>query len=528
MNGKIKKFLSSLSAVLTKSSIRNKLIFSFLLVSLVPLIIIGSISYISSRSALRGEATQYFTDGLLKTILNMQIKMESYENISFQLVADRDLNEQVANFIYSDDDGYTHYIERRNLEKSLERFQYSNEDISDLIFIDETKDHFISLGTHELPADSLSAILEPEFYQEIIDANGRVVWSPSPCNIADRPHFIAGRMIKELFTEKNLGVFLVFVPEIILDQVINFSLYQDPESQNIYFLLINSNAEIISAPEIFGKEYINENIFGLFSNNASLRKILDGVSENTGFFTKLFNDKVLITVEQMENYDWYLLGITPNSYLYKEANTVGITTLIMGIIFGGGAVFLSLLVAFNISNPLDRLVNAMRKVEKGDLTTRVRMENQDEVGYVGNCFNNMINKTNQLLVDTLNAAHAVFDRSVILKESSEQSAETSANVAGAIEEITKGTVEQSTEAEKSSRLMSQLAQQIDSIVNKSGEVDKITKATKSLSFKSKDTITLLVEKAQETDRITGAVTKDISDLNISTGEIRNITDVIAN
>jgi len=176
MNGKIKKFLTSLSAVLTKSSIRNKLIFSFLLVSLVPLIIIGSISYISSRSALRGKATQYFTDGLLKTFLNMQIKLESYENISFQLVADRVLNEQVANFIYSDD-GYTHYIERRNLEKSLERFQYSNEDISDLVFIDETKEHFISLGTHELSADSLSPILEPEFYQEIIDANGRAVWS---------------------------------------------------------------------------------------------------------------------------------------------------------------------------------------------------------------------------------------------------------------------------------------------------------------------------------------------------------------
>jgi len=72
-----------------------------------------------------------------------------------------------------------------------------------------------------------------------------------------------------------------------------------------------------------------------------------------------------------------------------------ITTLmiIISIIFSG---ILALIVTNRITNPIKKVVQAMKKVEKGDLNTKVEIAGNDEIGYMSRRFNVMVENLNEL------------------------------------------------------------------------------------------------------------------------------------
>lgn len=65
--------------------IRNKLIFFFLLVSLVPIILIGALSFVSSRRDMVQKIQEYSISEINQAVAQMQLKLEEFENIGVQL-----------------------------------------------------------------------------------------------------------------------------------------------------------------------------------------------------------------------------------------------------------------------------------------------------------------------------------------------------------------------------------------------------------------------------------------------------------
>ena len=64
--------------------------------------------------------------------------------------------------------------------------------------------------------------------------------------------------------------------------------------------------------------------------------------------------------------------------------------LILILIFTAIAVFMSFLLAGNITRPISALVSAMQKASDGDLDTVVRVRSRDEIGWLAKAFNTMI------------------------------------------------------------------------------------------------------------------------------------------
>ncbi|HBG17153.1 MAG TPA: hypothetical protein DDW93_10265, partial [Firmicutes bacterium] len=258
-----------------------------------------------------------------------------------------------------------------------------------------------------------------------------------------------------------------------------------------------------------------------------LRALIEGEDLNTNFNNVLNKKSVQISFKEI-NSDWFLLGIAPTSYLYRETRGIGWLTLLIVILSGVVAVLISLYVSFTISIFVENVVQAMEKAEYGDLTARVKVETTDELGELGNSFNRMAENISSLIVDTKQAIDAVQGRSVVMEQNSEQSAQAAANVAAAMEEINKGTMEQTTESEKSSKLMSDLAMLIDDTVGKAREVEGITGSTKSLSVNAQEALELLIEKTGLVDRITHNIVSNIDELTTSAEQISRITEAITN
>jgi methyl-accepting chemotaxis protein len=176
---------------------------------------------------------------------------------------------------------------------------------------------------------------------------------------------------------------------------------------------------------------------------------------------------------------------------------------------------------------MGNIANGMMKMEDGDLTARVTVETQDELGLLGAGFNRMVEKISDLLISTKEAIDAVKVRSGVMERNSEQAAQAATDVATAMEQISRGTLEQTKESEKTSVMMSELALLIDDTVGKAGEVEEITSSTRSLGVSTQEAIKTLIDKAQQADEIVHAFVDNIDQSDNSAQQISQITEAIA-
>jgi methyl-accepting chemotaxis protein len=509
-------------------SIKNKLLFFFLLISLGPILIIGSIVYTSSRVMINNKITDYSINTMTKTAQHLELVTKKYEEITYQMIASEEANKLLIDYVSTE--GFAQVIARRDLERYFNRLIYSDSasNIFGIIF-SSINGQEISLGVG-LSNEFKTSFKESTINETVYKAEGGVVWFPPVMAsvVAGDHQIIMGRTIKNPKNGKVLGNAFLIIKEETFDQVLNdrdLGKISESRIKGSYTLLVDKNGQIISSPL---KHDINGNIFEMLKKKDYLRDLINGKDLKPGFRDVINGKSTYITFKQFPKTEWYLLEMSPTSYLYYETRRIGLIILLLGVLSGLISVIISLYVSYTISNSLENVVLAMGKAEDGDLTARIKIETADELGMLGNSFNNMIKNIGKLIMDVKRAIDAVQDRSVNMEQNSEQSAMVAETVASAMEEISRGTMEQTTESENTSKLMSDLAILIDDIVGKVGEIETITGSTKSLSYNAQGAVELLIEKTKVADKITHNIVSNIDELNNSAQQISGITEAITN
>ena len=98
--------------------------------------------------------------------------------------------------------------------------------------------------------------------------------------------------------------------------------------------------------------------------------------------------------------DWYVVGVVPYSQLNTPATTLRTTQIIVGVIVA--AIVSVLLAAFSNSNifrRLFRLKNHMNEIRHGNLDVAFAVGSNDEIGELGDGFNQMTAQLRQLIAD---------------------------------------------------------------------------------------------------------------------------------
>ena len=520
----VKPIDKMLGKVMQNLSIRRKLTVFFLIISLGPILVIGPIVFFSSRDAIADKITYYSIDSLTKSKQHMEMIVKKYEDLSYGIMANPEINKLFNDFTFSE--GYERFMTRRNLERYMHALIGSDSDLHTIRFL-STNGVLVDLGV------AVSTTFEAEFKESSMNemvnlADGAPVWFPPITDeVGESYHLVLGRMIKNPSTGAVLGNVFFFIKEKSIDTILNQYFYDigsisEEEFDGSFTILVDKRARIISSPL---KTQINSNIIDLMAQKDHLRGLLDGEDlEMT--FRDVFNKKPVQIAYMRINDDWSLLGITPTAYLYRETRNLAWITWLLVILSAIVALLGSLYVSYSITHSLDHVVQAIKEAESGDLTVRVQINSKDELSVLGNSFNRMMEQISQLIQDTKDAIEAVRGRSVDMEHNSELSAQAAVTVAAAMEQISKGTLEQSSEAEQTSRFMSDLAKLIDATIMKAREVEGITSSTRALSVNAQEAVELLIEKTRMADDITRDIVSDIEELNESAEQISRITEAI--
>ncbi|HBL35691.1 MAG TPA: hypothetical protein DDZ55_02655 [Firmicutes bacterium] len=239
-------------------------------------------------------------------------------------------------------------------------------------------------------------------------------------------------------------------------------------------------------------------------------------------------NRVVSTYASLVDPDWAVVVEVPVLEAYSSVVSTLIFSIIITVIILILAIIIGRGLAQNITKPIIDLRNATEQISNGNLNTRIEVKTQDEIGDLANHFNLMVKNISTLITNIKRAVGVISEQSSNLEGNSKQSAENMTSITVAIQQISQGALEQSSEAEKGSSLARDLAKKIDLAVTKFDDIETTTRATKEVSIDSQDAVRILLQRAEETDYITKEITKSSSELHVSVEKIRNITGVISN
>ena len=190
------------------------------------------------------------------------------------------------------------------------------------------------------------------------------------------------------------------------------------------------------------------------------------------------------------------------------------------MVLGGSAIFF-LLITHSVSNPVRSTVNIIKKIAKGDLTQTIPVHGQDEIGQLAHSLNEMT----MGLRDTITRIGYNADS---LSSSSLQLNVTAQQLATGAEQTTEQSAMVASSAEELSVNMKNMS---DSAANMSDNIRVVSTSLDQLTSAIAEVATSAENAAQVADKaavLADESNRNVSELNMASGEIGNVLDIILN
>ncbi|MCD4774046.1 MAG: HAMP domain-containing protein [Bacteroidales bacterium] len=456
-----------------KFGIRKKLITYFLIMTLVPVLILGSISYFITKNSLEKSTKNHLSD------------------------LSRDLSRKISHFM---DTQYSNIlaISQADIFQTLAKSNPNCSDIQkyicnvkevfpvlDAITVIDVNGEIVACSRESLIGDSR---FERKWFKETLKLNKGEINTLDAYKAETAEGKIVTGFNTVIYDSKSRKVIGVLTTKTSMEHIIERVQNLDKRTggQNHAYLL-NNKAQIIAGP--------NRNDF-LSTYRLSEYDVVKNLMEGKTGLIEYSNDrdeKILSSYHSIDGegfYDGWGWGIIVNQSIkeaYKAASDIRDVIIILIIVITVLIIFISIFISKSFTNPIDKIKYYLIRLTKGDFSETVTINTSDEIGEIAFAVNTMVGKIKEVIST--------------IKMVSENIAIAANELSSTSQEISSGASEQASSAEEISSSMQEMTSNIDQNADNSCEAEKISKkAADDVSFvekksiESQDKVNLIAEK----------------------------------
>ncbi len=391
-------------------SLSKRIFAAFIAFILVPLFVLGSVSYLVSQKVTEekyAEQTELTLKAIGRNINNMikeanyfsdfWVTMEDSVEVVEQSIDDAGAGGDPASGESSrSSESYYQLLEK---EKLRQRVLLTYPGINSVtLYRNDDKQVTVNFSSKDTPIAREELENHP-IYREVLRKNGAPVWvGPNEdVNLTGESNlFTQIRVLLDVETLKSKGVLVTRFQMNELNKI--FSFYNSQGKIDRRFLIVAGNGNIVYDSE---KSPEGRRI----SDYADTDEGLDMDSVATQSKTLAFDEhKSLVSVQDLQLQrlgvgDWKLVMVTSWQYLSGDMAIVlrwmvVITSISLALALAFNLIFVRRMVTLIV-----RVVRAMRQVERGDLSTRVPVVGNDETTTLSKGFNSLVRRVSELLDD---------------------------------------------------------------------------------------------------------------------------------
>lgn len=365
--------------VFSRRSIRSKLLLYFMLLILFPLSTLGILGNMIYSKSIEGEANNHTVQMIDQVNRNVEFYINDMESIIYYLSKEPMVLQMLALKNSSSSDG-PHSVSE--VKRILQTFKDAHHEIAGILIASE-RDMYVSNEMQKVARDPLSgeiwykrAIASPNEVQLISKPIGRNISTGSNYNADDIVSVV--KAIKDPNTGAYAGVVLI---DMKLD-TIKKAIEDIKLGKNGFLYVTDSKGNIVYAP-------VNPIVYRVKEEwlNSPVNSIVKKIKGND--YQIIYKDS--------DYTKWKTIGVFSLKETLAEVTSIRNYSLVIGAVTLLLAIIAALFFTSSIARPLSKLRHLMKKAEAGDLHVRFESKYSDEIGQLGNSFNNMINEIRNLI-----------------------------------------------------------------------------------------------------------------------------------
>ncbi len=365
-------------------SIQYKLFLCFILIVIVPAMTISICTYFVSLKILQDKVTRSFNQTVEYVAHNVEENVNQIKQVSDYMFSNKDIKDAI------NQQGKSKYQITKDAEILYEVFDnfsiatiFRSINTVRIYDLDKLLFSYSLDPTYTIMYDK--KILESECFKEAIHNNGDIVWTDLNTSYemnshSNVPTLSMFRAIKNHKYAKTIGVMYLSI-------------------QPDYFGNIGKNLNYTKGGQIF-----------LVDNEGNtLNKQYYNIEEDIRIQDILEDPDNIVIQKNISNINWKIIGVISKKDIINDSTLIFRVATIAIVI----SILLSCIVWYVVSHsilrPIQALTVSCQKVRAGDLTAKVDIIGQDEVSILGNNFNYMIDKINELIRDIVEKQNRIKD-----------------------------------------------------------------------------------------------------------------------
>jgi two-component system sensor histidine kinase YesM len=379
------RWVSGWYRLLRNTKIKSRLIFALLLLTTVPILLSGIYSYLKTSEAIESKISTYSAEIMKQLLKNVQLENRKYIGLSDSIM----LNERVQQYATS----YESLDEFAKRDMNV----YINTLLSDQLELLQNIKNVRIVSTKETVIYDMgySSIGEAEFARlaTLIDqADGSDQWSYVSTEQGE-PCLVIARKINSLEDwNKPLGYIYVSISEPLYSQ----QLYADVDmGAGTDLFILDGNGNVVSSrnTEIL--------LHAPYPDAELIPLIREHEARSEGVFQAEVSGGTHLVAYGFDIYSgWYLVSTIPDAYLNLETRSIQRNILLLSGVLVVVSLTFALLISNSIYRPLTALVEQTSRIIRGNLNTSISDSGKDEIGYLSDKFNIMVDTVNGLLEQT--------------------------------------------------------------------------------------------------------------------------------
>lgn len=339
------------------TSIRQKLLLSYILLIVIPIVILGWYSYYQSKLLLQEQVLQGIRETIQTISDNMDYKADQYNRIMDSIVYNTGIL-KIFNNDYTDVSNLSNDL-RSYLDPTFSTIKGLNKEIIQLTVYTQNK-----LPEYGDFIQNSSRVAETSWYQSA-STNVNTEWYWEDGNL------IVARKIPDIFQLRDSSTV-----SMNLTYSKMFKGLQGEEMNNFGIVVTDKNSKVVYSNSAYLKLRPH---LGALGNSAKIGK------------------HYFIIEEHIEHTNWSLSYYIPlNEVSINATSIIKATVFIVLVCF---AILLLMIWMFSnrLTRPIKRLISKMELIENGNLDVVVSSNSSDEFGMLTNRFGQMLQKINELI-----------------------------------------------------------------------------------------------------------------------------------
>lgn len=388
-----------------RKSIRTRLIMAFIVTSFLPIVLMNIVSYYNTARLVRQNVEGMINANLEQTRVSLDVWLDSYEDILFQVYTDDNIVELVDKINAGEDLANN----RQMLRKTLRGLFYTKDYVKSISVITDSGelvfyDQLTASTTRTSWMDSISMSQE-EIYRalssdnktHLIPTGSKVVFGSNSCYLFHIGH----RIIDYRDVDKQCGVVLVSIDEALLKEICS-----TPE--NGLNFIVDSEGHLVSCAD---SQKVGQYVHSKEAGEAEKRAAYQQIAMETGL---LGETRLSVYSVHDEETGWEIIRATNQEELIQalgqQQQLLGFITVLSLC----AVLVIMLSQVTRMTGSIQRVVETMRRAGKGDLTIRVESDKTrpTEIEVIAEEFNSMMDKLKKSVEIQKNAEIAALEAQI--------------------------------------------------------------------------------------------------------------------